>query len=112
MEDWNGPPIAGFDEEFASGFIGKYLLVGITHTASDGAVLSQTQLHGVIVAASAHGIDIELRGAHEGRKWRMAPFLHELSPASPGAYTLRSTGEVVEDPDFLFTVTVCKPASP
>ena len=66
----------------------------------------QEQLHGVIVAATAHGIDIALRGVHEGVTWRMPPMLEELSPARPGLYRLRSTGEAVEDPDFVFSLTV------
>jgi hypothetical protein len=109
LNDWDGPPDSQFDEELASGFVGKYLLVGVTHIAADGGVLSQDQLHGIIVAASAHGIDVELRGKNEGRTWRIPPLLDELSPARSGSYNLKATGEVVVDPDFLFTVTVRKP---
>jgi hypothetical protein len=109
MNDWDGPPDSRFDEVLASGFTGKYLLVGITHVSSDGEVISQDQLHGVITAATAYGIDVELRGKNEGRTWRIPPFLDELSPAGSGSYSLKATGEVVVDPDFLFTVTVRRP---
>lgn len=98
-----------FDEDFADGFIGKYLLVGITRTSDKGKVLSQQQLHGVIVTANAEAIEIELGGVHEGKTWRMPPILEELSPARRGKYQLKTTGEVVEDPDFTFTLTMRKP---
>ena len=98
-----------FDEDFADGFIGKYLLVGITRTSNKGKVLSQQQLHGVIVTANAEAIEIELGGVHEGKTWRMPPILEELSPARRGKYQLKTTGEVVEDPDFTFTLTMRKP---
>jgi len=103
---WDGDPVSQFDQDFAAGFVGKYLLVGITELGLDGTVARQEQLHGVIVAATAHGIDIALRGVHEGVTWRMPPMLEELSPARPGLYRLRSTGEAVEDPDFVFSLTV------
>lgn len=98
-----------FDEDFADGFIGKYLLVGITRTTDKGKVLSQQQLHGIIITANADAIEIELGGVHEGKTWRMPPILEELSPARRGKYELKTTGEVVEDPDFTFTLTMCKP---
>ena len=110
MELWDGPPDEEFDAEFASGFIGKYLLVGVTRLNNSGELLSQEQLHGVIADITANGIDLELKGIHEGETWRMPPFLEELSPASPGIYSLRSTGEVIENPDFTFTLSIRKPA--
>ena len=88
---WDGDPVSGFDEDFAAGFVGKVVLVGVTELALDGALASQEQLHGVIVAATAHGIDIALRGVHEGTTWRMPPWLDELVIARPGA----SRGSVI-----------------
>ena len=103
---WDGDPVPEFDEDFAAGFVGKVVLVGVTELAPDGTVASLEQLHGVIVAATAHGIDIALRGVHEGATWRMPPWLDDLLVARPGVYRLRSTGEEVEDPDFVFSLTV------
>ena len=105
-DSWQGDPVSGFDEDFAQGFVGRTLLVGITHVSALGEVTHQEQVHGLIVSATAAGIDVELRGVHEGTVWRMAPFLGELSPAKPGVYRLRSTGEEVENPDFLFSLTI------
>jgi|SRR5450830_604096 len=109
LENWKGDPDPDFDLEIAEGYIGKYLLVGITRLSHEGDMLSQLQLHGEIVAATADGIDIELRGVHEGHIWRMPPFLDDLNPAKPGFYELRSTGESVENPDFTFSMTITKP---
>lgn len=111
MDTWNGSPDKAFDEDFADGFIGKYLLVGITRTSDKGKVLSQQQLHGIIVTATAEAIELELEGVHEGKTWRMPPVLEALSPAKRGRYELKTTGEVVEDPDFTFTVTMCTAAA-
>lgn len=113
MDTWNDSQGSRsgdtFDEDFADGFIGKYLLVGITRTTDKGKVLSQQQLHGIILTASAEAIELELGGVHEGKIWRMPPILEELAPARRGRYELKTTGEVVEDPDFTFTLTMCKP---
>ena len=106
IDSWDGDPVSGFDEDFAEGFVGRTLLVGVTHVGADGAVVRQEQVHGVIVGASAYGIDVELRGTHEGVVWRMPPFLDELAVAAPGTYRLRASGESVVDPDFLFSLTI------
>jgi hypothetical protein len=103
---WDGDPVSEFDEDFAAGFVGRIVLVGVTELAPDGSVANQDQLHGVIVAATAHGIDIALRGVHEGTTWRMPPWLDDLVVAKPGVYRLHSTGEAVADPDFVFSLTV------
>ena len=108
MESWNGPADPQFDADLAAGYLGKYLLVGITHTTQDGEELSQQQLHGVIASITAEGIDVELRGVNEGKTWRMPPFLVDLDPAMPGIYQLRSSGEAVENPDFTFRMTIRK----
>lgn len=106
MDTWNDMPYFVFDQDFALGFIGKYLLVGITRTGNKGKVLSQQQLHGTIINATAQGIELELGGVHEGKTWRMPPMLDDLSPARRGKYELKTTGEVIEDPDFTFTLTM------
>jgi len=62
----HGDPEPSFDENIAAGFVGKAVLVGVTELAPDGSVADQEQLHGVIVSATAHGIDVALRGVHDG----------------------------------------------
>jgi hypothetical protein len=106
IESWAAEPDSQFDADFAEGFVGRSLLVGVTRLALDGTVAYQEQMRGRIVAATALGIDVELRGVNEGVVWRMAPFLDDLEPAPAGVYALRSTGESVENPDFLFSLTI------
>jgi hypothetical protein len=108
MHSWDGKPDTDFDEEFASGFIGKYVLVGITQITHAGEFIAQEQLHGQITAATPNGIDVELRGAREGEVWRMPPFLEDLCPMQPGIYSLKSSGESIENPDFGVTITIRK----
>ena len=103
---WKGDPVSGFDEDFARGFIGKTPLVGITRVSTLGEVTGQEQRHGVIVAATAAGIDVELHGVDEGRVWRMAPFLDDLALAKPGSNRLRSTSDAVEKRRFLGSLTI------
>ena len=102
--EWQGDePAEPFNQELADSYIGKYILIGITHRASNGDATSQEQIHGVIVSAAPSGITVALRGAKEGQFWVMPPAVELLEHARPGTYTLRSTGEKVENPDLLAT---------
>ena len=102
--DSEGPPSS--DEERVRSVIDKYILVGVTTLDHEGKGLQKQELHGVITAVGPHGIEISLRGVHDGQTWTMPPDLDAIFPADPGNYTLRSTKEVVEDPDFLATWTI------
>jgi hypothetical protein len=79
-----------------SRYLGKRLLVGITYEDEEGETVRQEQFHGLIVEAGEEGIVIERSDTGERRS--LPP---ELMPARPGEYRLRSTGEVVVDPDYL-----------
>jgi len=97
-----------FDDEEAKGFIGKLLLVGVSYCDEQGNFVKQEQFHGEIVRASRdEGIIIRL-GENGEERW-VPPDLSRLEPAPPGRYTLRASGEVVEDPDFLSMWTVYPP---
>jgi hypothetical protein len=78
-------------------FVGKRLLVGIRWT-SGGEVVRQEQFHGLIVEADHEGIVIER--ADTGSRVVLPP---QLKAAPSGEYRLRSTGEVVPNPDYLAT---------
>ena len=106
------PPRPPFDDRRAAALIGKYVLIGLTYHDADGQLLEQRQMHGTIVAADAqHGIDVELKGVGYGETYRLPPDLRPLQPAPPGEYRLRSTGEVVTDPDLTCSWSVTKPRS-
>jgi len=109
MED-DGP---SWDDERAHVLVGKYALVGLTFVDQHENVLSKAQRHGRIVEADEDGgISIQLV-AHgkpwDGEVYRLPPDLRAFSDAQPGEYTLRSTGEVIVDPDVTAAWTIKSP---
>jgi hypothetical protein len=106
-DDSKTPP--PFDQRIADGYLGKYILVGLTYVDHEGNETRRVQLHGVIEKAASDGITITLRGVHDGRSWNMPPDLRAISVAGPGIYTLHDTGERVENPDLLATWTIHDP---
>ena len=108
--EWHGDePKEPFDQELANSYLGKYILIGITHRSPTGEFISREQIHGLIVAAAPNGITVSLRGARNGEFWVMPPAVELLERARPGTYTLHSTGEKVQDPDLLATWNVDEP---
>ena len=85
--------------------IGKVLLVGITYYTNDGELIEQKQYYGNVTEASDTLIRIKLK---DGSCFTLPPDLSSTKRARPGKYTLRSTGEVVSDPDFLATWNMYK----
>ena len=98
-----------FDQRIANGYLGKYILVGLTYVDHEGNQTHRVQLHGVIEKAAPDGITISLRGARAGQSWNMPPDLRAVSAAGPGIYTLHDTGESVENPDLLAAWTIHEP---
>lgn len=93
----------------AAALPGKTLLVGLTYLNSDGALLKQQQFFGRV--SSAHprqGIVLDLQGTRAGEQFTLAPDTRPIQAAASGQYRLRSTGEVVMDPDFTATFTIHK----
>lgn len=90
-----------FDAEIAASCIGKRILIGITYCDQHGKAFRQNQLHGLIVSATPEGVMIELDGLRAGQVWNMPPDFRSITPAQPGEYTLRETGEVVVNPDLI-----------
>jgi hypothetical protein len=79
-----------------SQYLGKRLLVGITYENEQGEAIRQEQFHGLIVEAGEG--EIVIKRNDTGERKSLPP---QLTPARPGEYRLRSTGEVVVDPDYL-----------
>lgn len=97
-----------FDDEEAESIIGKHLLVGVTHRNHSDEITGHEQFHGIIIRASREeGIIVRLNGSDEER-W-VPPDLSRLEQAAPGEYRLKTTGEVVINPDFLSIWTVYPP---
>jgi hypothetical protein len=101
-----------WDSDFAAQLIGKTVLIGITYLDAGGSLLEQVQFHGIIVEARPdHGVIVNCRGENVGQKFTVPPDLRSIQPARPGKYRLRSTGEVVVDPDYTTSWTMRRPAS-
>jgi hypothetical protein len=79
-------------------FIGKRLLAGITDTDEKEKTLGQRQVHGTIVRLNRHEC-LVLR-LPDGNEFKLPPDVRRIRKAKRGQYRLRSTGQVVVDPDF------------
>jgi len=91
--------------EEAKTFLGKHILVGLAHCNADGVKISQEQFHGVIERiTSEEGIVIKVSGSNEERS--IPADVYSMQLARPGEYTLKSTGEIVEDPDFTARLSI------
>jgi hypothetical protein len=101
-----------FDQDLADTCVGKYILVGITYLDHHGALLNQIQIHGIVESADRSGLRIALKGTRDGELLDLPPALEAISMAGPGTYTLRETGEAIENPDLLASWTVTAPPPP
>ena len=94
-------------------FVGKTVLLGLTFTTAEGELIEQLQRHGIIEQVDAEsGIAVRLVApGHpwDGELYWLPPGVGNLVEAAPGAYTLRSTGETVVDPDFTSTWEIRSP---
>ena len=106
--DPEAPP-PNFDEAMARGMVGKYVLIGLTYYDYQGQFVQQKQIHGRIVAADPRGIGVELKGVRDGETYWLPPDTRSFQDAAPGEYRLRSTGEVICNPDLLTTWIIDKP---
>ena len=104
-------PAAGpqWDAARASAILGRQVLVGVTHLAADGkTVVSKEQFLGLIMTA-VEGVGIEvacLTGVGEGKTVMLPPVTAPFQDAKPGNYRLRSTGQVVTNPELTVSWTV------
>jgi hypothetical protein len=85
---------------------GNRLLVGITYLATPDQPEHSLEFAGLVTAVDPL-VTID-RGSD--RPFTLRPNPEAFDPAPPGEYRLRSTGEVVSNPDFLTTWTVHPPA--
>ena len=102
------PDELAWDDERAQAMVGCTVLVGITRSSADGD--RHQQVFGRIVSVRPAGVEISLQGHGAGKTFSLPPDLGALQPAPPGEYRLKSTGEVVSNPDYLAAWTVSRPA--
>lgn len=92
------------DEAEAPEYIGKVVLLGVTYLDHEDKLLGQKQWVGTIsMFSKKEGIQIKLLGSDE--PCGLPPDKRGIRKAPPGSYRLRSTGEVIENPDYLATWT-------
>ena len=74
--------------------------MGITYYTHDKQFIERKQYHGTVIRANEKAIVIK---KPDGELTSIPPDLSSTKPAPAGEYRLRSTGEIVVDPDFLST---------
>ena len=81
---------------------GAIVIVGFTYIDGQGDATAQHQIHGVVIETDpSKGIGVECHGeVWKGEIAWLPPDTRAWVKAPPGEYRLRSTGEVVIDPDF------------
>jgi hypothetical protein len=85
--------------------IGKKLLVGITYLGVEGNPERSVEFAGVVKSVDP----LVYVDAGTGEPFTLPPEPDAFDEARPGEYRLRSTGEVVTDPDFVTSWTVSPP---
>jgi hypothetical protein len=87
-----------------SELVGKSVLIGITCLGPDGSERDRFQAYGVIEEVDEHWIGVRREGLSE--LFGLPPVQDLFEPAAAGLYTIDATGEQVEDPDYLATLSV------
>ncbi len=101
------PDETPWNEEFAQSLTGSVVLVGLTFLEESGEIKKQGQFYGrVLRAHSREGILLGLEGMREGEQFNLPPDTSAIHVATPGEYHLRTTGEVLVDPDFVAIYTI------
>ena len=85
--------------------VGKILLVGITYYTSSNEIIEQKQFYGTVTEANESVICIK---QSDGTEFILPSDLSSTKRARPGEYKLRSTGEIVTNPDFFATWNLIK----
>ncbi len=89
-----------------SDLIGKTILIGLTYYTHDDVFIEQKQYWGTVVDTDETKILIHL---NNGELFTLPPDLSSTKVAPPGEYRLRSTGEIVVNPDYLTTWNINRP---
>jgi hypothetical protein len=87
-------------------FTGKILLVGITLLDENEELIEQIQVYGPIIRIDEKGVIIKRNGC--GSEFGIPSDFNNINEAKPGEYKLRSTGELVVNPDYISSWTVNK----
>jgi hypothetical protein len=95
-------------ERFGDEYIGRTLLLGMTWTGPEGEFRGQEQLVGkIMVVDFDEGIVVSCEP--DGRQVVLPGDPSWVEKAPPGEYRLRSTGQVVTNPDYIAKLTLKQP---
>jgi len=93
-----------WDAELAERLLERRLLIGLTYIDESGEFVKQEEFCGRVESADQRGgILLCLEGERAGERCKLPQDTRSVTQASPGEYRLRSTGEMVLDPDFTAT---------
>jgi hypothetical protein len=96
-----------FDLARARAILGKTVLMALRYVNEEGSLIERKQLYGVIIKADEReGVDVRLSGSRAGEVFKLPPDTRSFEDARAGKYTLKSTGEVVENPDLILTASI------
>jgi hypothetical protein len=87
------------DETKAGEMIGKVVLVGVSYCNAAGDVLEDKQFFGTVLRINGKE-GLVISSGVDGSECAFPPELDRYTPADPGEYRLKTTGQVVVDPDF------------
>lgn len=99
-----------WDASLAETLPGQSVLVGLAYfEVGAEEPFEQQQLFGRVVRADErNGILLSLEGQRAGEQFNLPPDTRSFREAELGEYRLRSTGEVVVNPDFTVTFSIQK----
>lgn len=95
-----GKESPNYDETFAQSLIGKYVIVGYKHQKDDGTIAKYEQKHGVIIRTNERE-GVVVQPPKSMVTFSLPPDFTNWERAKPGEYELKSTGEVITNPDYL-----------
>ena len=100
---WAEEPKRPIDPKTAGQYVGKTVLIGVSKLGDDDQPLQRSEWVGRIARLSREeGIVVDIAG---DAPCVLPPDLDYLEPAQPGVYELKSTGQKIENPDFMTTWT-------
>lgn len=82
--------------------LNKTMLIGLTYLDSAGKETNKLQFVGTITKVDKK-LGIEVFNKKTNSKFTLPPDLTAIKIAPPGIYTLKSSGEIVANPDYIAT---------
>lgn len=95
--------------EKAKEMINKRVVIGLTYLDQSGEVIDSEQMYGKVTSVNPDSVKVELEGLREGEIITLPRDLRAFKKAEPGVYTLKCSGEEVENPDYATAWNITKP---